>query len=183
MSHASRIDSMGLPLFVATVVNGSTWSYAGAMKSGSCALCGKLFKSRPNKRYCSDRCRFQAWMRGKEEPAPPCHYCGMPADTVDHVPPRSVRSIILQEGATRWPFVEVDACHECNSLLGAQPPWTVSGRKDEIKKKLQRKYRRYLKIPRWTDEELAEYDKKSTLGSFIHEGVMIKRITEDRLKW
>lgn len=154
------------------------------VKSGSCALCGRMFPLRPNKRYCSDRCRFKAWASGKTDPEiPPCHYCGMPADTVDHVPPRSVRPIILQQAATRWPFLEVPACHECNCLLGNREPWTIVARKKVIKEKLKRRYRRYLKIPDWTPQELEANPPRGLLGSYIHEGVMIKAVTLARLKW
>jgi len=107
----------------------------------------------------------------------------MPADTKDHVPPKAVRAIILQEHATRWPFVEVPACHECNSALGARPPWTVSERKQTVKQYIRRKYRRYLRIPEWSDAELAEHDARSTLGSYIYEGVIIQRLTKQRLAW
>jgi hypothetical protein len=107
----------------------------------------------------------------------------MPAEGTDHVPPTSVRPIILAEGSTRWPFVEVDCCNECNSLLGAHMPWTVNGRKELIKQKLRRKYRKYLAIPDWSAEELAEHPPRGLLGTFIHEGIMVKLATLARLKW
>jgi hypothetical protein len=68
-------------------------------------------------------------------------------------------------------------------MLGAQPPWTVEGRKAAIKEKLKRRYSRYLKIPEWTESELADYPRRTMLGDYIHEGVMIKLAIEQRLKW
>ena len=152
------------------------------MKQSNCALCAKPFRYRSNKRYCSDKCRFQAWIQGKTEPdIPMCHYCGMPADTIDHVPPRSVRSVIIEHDVTRWPFKEVNCCRECNSLLGAEPPWTVSGRKKAIKEKLKRRYKKYLNIPNWDDSDLGRLGR--TLESHVHEGLVLQEAIKMRIKW
>jgi 5-methylcytosine-specific restriction endonuclease McrA len=39
----------------------------------------------------------------------PCHYCGVPADTVDHV-------VSLADGGTSEPDNLVPACKDCNSV-------------------------------------------------------------------
>ena len=154
------------------------------MKSAQCSFCAKAYRYRPNKRYCSDKCRFQAWIRGKVEPdVTPCYYCGMPADTIDHVPPRCVRADLMHLNEKRWAFVEVDACHECNCLLGASPPWTIHERKKKIKEKLKKRYRKYMKLPDWTDQEMEGLDEKSVLRKYVHEGMILKRATQQRLAW
>ena len=43
-----------------------------------------------------------------------CHYCGAPANTVDHVIPRSA-------GGTDHPQNLVAACQPCNRSKGAKP--------------------------------------------------------------
>lgn len=154
------------------------------MKTAQCALCAKAFRYRPNKRYCSEKCRFQGWMRGKGEPnIKPCYYCGMPATTIDHVPPRCVRPTLLEMNEQRWPFHEVDACHECNSIINAEPPWTLAERKKRIKEKLKKKYGRYLRLPEWSDIQLDEFDDRSILRQHIAEGKILKEATEKRLNW
>lgn len=108
----------------------------------------------------------------------------MPGESVDHVPPRSVRAIILQEGAqNRWPFVEVPACLECNCFLGSRPPWSLAERKVVAKQKIKRRYARFLAIPKWTPEELEKYPKRGVLRGYIDEGIILRDATELRLKW
>ena len=151
-------------------------------KKAHCAYCSKSFKYRSNKRYCSDKCRFKAWMEGKTEAnIPMCHYCGMPADTIDHVPPRSARSTIIDLDVINWNFHEVNCCRECNTLAGAEPPWTLSGRKAMIKKKLRNRYKKYLAMPDWEDSELNRTG--NTLRSHINEGLILKEAIKKRLRW
>ena len=147
-----------------------------------CANCGNEFPYRANKKYCSDRCRFRAWMTGKEdEEVEPCYYCGMPGGTIDHVPPQSIRPGLLKDGITRWEFVEVRACHECNSILSSQPPWTLGARKQKIKRKLADKYANYLEMPDWEDSELGRLG--DVLGDYVASGVLMKEMLKKRLKW
>jgi hypothetical protein len=48
----------------------------------------------------------------------------------------------------------VDCCRECNSLLGAKALFTIEERAHEIAESLERRYRKELNAPIWTDEEL-----------------------------
>lgn len=149
--------------------------------SGLCRRCGTGFKGRSDRLYCSDRCRYLDWQAKKHEAAP-CRYCGMPADGIDHIPPASARTRLAALGiADRYPFVEVQCCGECNSLLGARPLWTVAKRKAFIKKALRRRYKKYLRIPAWSDGELAK------LGPILQRTVINnlawKEMIEDRIKW
>lgn len=50
----------------------------------------------------------------------------------------------------------VPSCRECNLLLGDIPLHCISSRADYISAKLEEKYRRFLKIPHWSEEELKE---------------------------
>lgn len=84
-------------------------------------------------------------------PTPPdfCAYCGAPAGTVDHVPPRTAAG----NGAKHW---LVPCCSECNSLLGARPLYTVEERQHFLAGAIRRRYEKVLRVPRWTAEELSE---------------------------
>lgn len=106
-----------------------------------------------------------------------CTYCGMSADTIDHVPPQVARPFLLSQGLhLKYPFVEVRCCRECNSLLGAQAYWTVADRKRYIKKRLRRRYRDYLRMPEWKDSELQE------LGRGLHDMVLQSQVMQDLIK-
>ena len=104
--------------------------------------------------FCSTGCRDKS--RGNEELAEyACHYCGLLADGIDHVPPRSVRPTLIEMGLkSRYPFVQVRCCLECNVLLGRQALWTVSQRRLYLAKRLAQRYAYYLAVPDWDDSEL-----------------------------
>jgi hypothetical protein len=147
------------------------------MRISLCQQCGTRIKPRNNKRFCSDRCRWQA----HEAISEPCFYCGVPADTTDHVPPRSVRGELMALNITQWEFVEVPACHECNCALGARALWTLPSRKAWIKRWLRKRYARLLVIPEWTEVERADISER--LNAFIDEGLFAAQVAHRRIKW
>lgn len=147
------------------------------MKINLCLHCAKKFKARAGKKYCSDKCRYEAW----RVTAHPCYYCGCPANTVDHVPPQSARPILMQHQVSKWPFIEVNACLECNSALGAKAIWTLPERKAHIKKWLARRYSRVLKTPKWTPEEIDELGRG--LHQFVKESQFLAELTRNRINW
>ena len=111
-----------------------------------------------------------------------CYYCGVPAESIDHVPPRSARpTIIALNLEKKYPFVEVHACLECNSILGARALWRLKERKDFIKKALKKKYRKHLQTAVFTDAELSEYGYN--LKTYLVSGEIMRRIVRQRLAW
>ena len=79
---------------------------------------------------------------------PRCHYCGVIATSIDHVPPLSVRAMLAGSGAIEnYAIKDVPACHECNSAIGANAPFHLVDRKRIAKNHIRRKYARYLRIP------------------------------------
>jgi hypothetical protein len=149
--------------------------------SSICSVCGEPFKHRKNKFYCSPRCRYRAWADAAPQ-AEPCVYCGIPASTIDHVPPQSVRPSLVELGLTnRFPFLEVSACRECNSLLGARALWTIAVRKAFIKKALRRRYKRFLAIPAWSDRELSQLSQ--SLQAHVINGCIMADLVRKRLSW
>jgi hypothetical protein len=147
------------------------------MRISLCRRCGKQFRFRAGKHYCSDICRVTTW----RETAQACFYCGVPADTVDHVPPRIARPLLIEHNVTRWKFVEVPACQECNSYLGARQPWDLAGRKAMMKQFLRRRYRAFVEMPEWTDEEKTALGRG--LSDFVTESQVLARLIRARLAW
>ena len=83
-----------------------------------------------------------------------CHYCGMPADTRDHIIPISWNRKRRKHEAGET----VPCCRECNSLLGAKPLFSVQERAHEISECLMRRYRKELNAPVWSDEEMEQLE-------------------------
>jgi hypothetical protein len=109
-------------------------------------------------------------------------YCGLYADTIDHIPPRSVRPTLQSQGlADKYRFLEVHACKECNCLAGAHPPWTLAGRKKLVKNKLRKRYKKYLKLPLWSETELEELGRN--MRSEVEQALLVKDMIEQRFKW
>jgi len=140
-------------------------------------------RGRVDKVYCSDRCRYADWADGlgDRRDIRPCWYCGIPSDTIDHIPPIRIRDFLVERKITKYPFVELWACRECNGMLAARPIWDVHRRKAFIKKALRQKYRRYLATPAWTDAEIGRLGPG--LQPYVLYGLAIQQQTEDRLKW
>jgi hypothetical protein len=154
------------------------------VRSATCQFCGTRYRARSNKKFCSDICRARSWREPPEVEVPPCCYCGMPSDSIDHIPPRAARPRIIEAGlASRYVFIEVDACRECNSLLGARTLWTLRSRKTFIRKALSRRYAKFLRIPDWDSSELASFSQRSMLRGYIERGLIVRDIVRQRLKW
>lgn len=147
-----------------------------------------MTKARAWQAYCSDHCRFKFWAAGHPRVSKPldncmpCYYCGVPADTVDHVPPRSVRVRLAELNLqNRYAHHEVPCCFECNSLLGARAPFGLTDRKRYLKTRLSRRYAKLLRIPKWDDAELAEVGH--SLQSYVLHGVIASELARARLAW
>lgn len=150
------------------------------MKRDTCSHCGNLFRARAGKRFCSDACRYAAWASGGAG-LPSCAYCGVPATSTDHVPPRSARQRIVDLGlCNQFKFQEVPCCAECNSVLGARALWTVTQRKRFIKAYLKRKYRKYINMPSWDGEPDTV---KGRLRSYVVASQITRDVVRSRLSW
>lgn len=109
-------------------------------------------------------------------PSRVCIYCGRPGYTQDHLLPRR-----WSGDAKRHFVVIVPACGMCNSLLGDTLTWSITERRELCRARMRRKYRKYLRIPDWTEEEIAEFDRG--MRDFIRDGLMKKREAERVLSW
>ena len=148
-----------------------------------CKRCGKPMRGRIDKVYCSDHCRYADWADGigERRDIRPCWYCGVPSDTIDHVPPTRIRDFLTERKITKYPFIELWACRECNCLLGSRPIWDVHRRKAFVKKALAKKYRRFLEVPDWTDAELSRLGRG--LLPYVLQGLALQEHVRKRLRW
>ncbi len=75
-----------------------------------------------------------------------CFYCGEHATQKEHVVPQS----------TLYPTWIVPSCVECNVLAGAKPFVSVLDKMHWLKDRRARRYAKLLKMPEWTEDEIAE---------------------------
>lgn len=105
-----------------------------------------------------------------------CVYCGDYQTVWDHVYPISR----IEE----LPFLArsymVEACVECNAILGNKVFHTIGERQAHIHGFLRNKYKVYLAC-RWTKSELDELGPN--LRYDIERSLRVKRKTQERLKW
>lgn len=112
-----------------------------------------------------------------------CYYCGATATTIDHVPPKSIRSVLLSEALSsgkKYDFYEVDCCKECNSLL-SDKFWTLAERKAHIGLRLKQRHRKILQRPNWSDMELANLSDQ--MRTHILAGLRERDVLKRRLQW
>ena len=118
-----------------------------------------------------------------------CYYCGLPADSIDHVVPQSILEAAVMAGDMEsylgligWGrTLIVKSCRQCNSLLGASLQHTLAERKAELKARLKRKLARDLNIPDWTEVELEELGPR--LRQVVTDGLERKHQAQARLRW
>jgi 5-methylcytosine-specific restriction endonuclease McrA len=113
----------------------------------------------------------------------PCTYCGLPAESVDHVIPRNHRRAALAVGA-RWNARVADtvpACCECNQLASALVFRGVVEKRSYIHQRLRARYSWALKTANWSEEELDELGP--TLRSSVDAAIAAKRLIHRRLRW
>ena len=103
-----------------------------------------------------------------------CHYCGMPANTLDHIPP--VASYNGNDERFRVP-----ACSECNSLLRDVYHNKFPERRHYLKILLTKRYAGVLTTPKWTEQELN--DLGPDLRESIQMSIKLKKIIDYRLSF
>ena len=114
-----------------------------------------------------------------------CVYCGVPASTIDHVVPLSAISALANMILINGPPIEglflVPSCGECNSIAGSQMFRTIGAKRRYIHWRLSRKYRRFIELPDWSDEELDEMGY--SLRKSIENGLRVKEWLLKRVSW
>lgn len=180
------------------------------MLRSSCALCLRPFATPSGRLYCSHACRRAKNQQDRERreddrlrmleaahtdellpsvrldliDVEPCFYCGLPADTQDHVIPQSKLGDLEALGIkTMWSqrTWDVPACLECNSALGDRLFRNINERKRWVKNWLRRRYAKYLKMPQWTEDELRELGY--SLRQNVQDHIDAKQTLLMRLRW
>lgn len=131
-----------------------------------CLYCGERFESRTTRKlFCSNVCR----VRYNREHELRCFYCGELGATRDHVFPHSARTNgddrIFQGAET------VNACGECNSLLGNKNAHFIEDRILDLIGALTKRYQLDRLVPDWDDEELEELGRglRNAISYHIHQ--------------
>ena len=105
-----------------------------------------------------------------------CVYCGVIADTEDHLLPRTWTG-----DAVRKHVITIPACRQCNSTINDRYLPSITARRNEAHRYIARKYRKVLKIPAWSDTELRKLGK--TLRSSVERGLHEQKLARARLAW
>lgn len=112
-----------------------------------------------------------------------CVYCGRPGTTLDHVTPVSFVAPALAAGVrfsdgSLW---KVPACPECNSMAGSMVFRSFDTKRSWLHDAIRRKYAKELRVPDWTEEELAELGGKTRRE--VRVAGRIAELTRQRLNW
>jgi len=112
-----------------------------------------------------------------------CAYCGVAAETYDHVPNLAMLHALGIEHYQRrkiqlW---KVPACRECNVLLSDCAATSIPDRRAQIKAKLKARYAKLLAMPSWTDREIA--DLGIGLQDVIEDANAVRSWIKRRLEW
>lgn len=105
-----------------------------------------------------------------------CVYCGLSANTKDHLIPRG------WSGETARSFVlTVPSCRECNAFISDKWAPTITERRTIAQDRIKSKYRAALRVHRFTKEDLAEMGPN--LRSMVDAKHAIAEVVRDRLAW
>jgi hypothetical protein len=100
---------------------------------------------------------------------------------MDHVPALSVLSNLREAEIDVSYLRKYPACRECNSILGACPILSIPERRDIVRERLRKKYRKLLQVPRWDEEELSELDPH--FAQYVRASVAAAEIAKRRTRW
>lgn len=115
-----------------------------------------------------------------------CVYCGILADSEDHVVPRHLLSRAGELGLDLSKVMRMKqwvhpACRECNSSLGGKLFATLRERREEAHRLIRRRYASYLRTPDWSEEELSEMGPKAQAE--IVAALAVRDWVRARLRW
>lgn len=87
-------------------------------------------------------------------PSKHCVYCGDWFQCRDHVIPVSYSSVYRTFNIKET----VPCCNTCNLLAGDSVHFSVSSKAEFLIKRYERKFKKVLSLPHWTQEEMDELD-------------------------
>lgn len=104
-----------------------------------------------------------------------CTYCGSPSDSLDHVVPQSYTN-----STSFSKDLVVPCCRECNTLLSNTFNHTISDRCYFLIPKYQKRYKRELNMPDWTEQELNEVSED--MANFVSSSLSFRDETKLRVE-
>lgn len=109
-----------------------------------------------------------------------CHYCGLSAPTLDHIPSLANVDYILSASLDdEADFIRVPSCKECNSLAADKLHLTLHDRFIDLKLMLLEKYEKKFLMPYWDEEELEEMD--DTMRHYIQAALEFRDFLKNRI--
>lgn len=105
-----------------------------------------------------------------------CVYCGLIADTQDHLMPEPWTG-----GAERNSVLTVPACRECNSAINDSFAFEVDVRRRIAHEYISNKYRKHIAVAEAHKVHLQEYGPN--LRSVIQASIDVGEVTRTRLEW
>lgn len=115
-----------------------------------------------------------------------CVYCGLPADTLDHVFPLALAANLdtarpgvrkaLGQGLNRVP-----SCRQCNGIAGAKPFTSIRQKRWYIQDVLRKKLAADLHMPDWDKDELAELGH--SMRVHVLQGIRARKRAAMRCNW
>jgi len=108
-----------------------------------------------------------------------CYYCGIYADTKDHIIPISWNRTSGRKRKENQRENLIYACKECNCLASDKVFESKEKKKDYLQEKLELRYKKILKMPDWSDDELQELSvklRKDTMIKILAKQWIINRI-------
>lgn len=109
-----------------------------------------------------------------------CVYCGMLADSVDHIIPISILGK-LSNLSNEIESNTIPCCRECNYLAGSSFFQSFADKKTYVNGQIRAKYYKTLRIPEWSKEELKDVgpNARTDICAFIRK----KQIILERLEY
>ena len=114
-----------------------------------------------------------------------CCYCGDIATCFDHVIPVSFAQ---KSGKRRDDLTSIEeikkksvgCCEECNSLLSNYIFDSIADRTEYLSDRVAKKYKKLLKSPSWSEEELEELEGRLKISVMAKQ--KLKELTIERLR-
>lgn len=114
--------------------------------------------------------------------AVPCAYCGLPADTEDHVTPLAFYHAGLEVvDMSEMRLALVPACRECNLIAGSHVFPTVLQKRRYIQERLRCRYKKLLEIPEWSEDDLDELSL--SLARYVRRSLRLREIIWRRITY
>lgn len=115
-----------------------------------------------------------------------CVYCGCLSSCEEHFLPYSWNAGTRRRGSERGGVHSylgnlVPSCSECNGIKSDKVFDTLDDAREYVHKRLSKKYRRILKTPPWSEDELN--DLGPNLRKEVKLRLKAKKWVEDRLGW